>query len=354
MRASTPINNDRKPQWGSLTRRPSGNPEWLSDCLLARSGRDAIASLIRKSAEWTEVRTVALPAYCAEGLISGFRSQGVGTVFYALNQNLGVNTDDLAELLGRTHCDALVLMHPLGAPLSHPVDHGGMLVLEDRSHFLPIDTSSGRPLVAERDRWTLVSLPKLIGVPDGGIIVPPKGETLISTNDSEDWRYLIRRCVELSGPGGRLTNKIVDPYRRIRATTGEPFGMSRLSRELLWRTDLAQIALQRTANWNRLFDEITPSISRAADTRLDQAAIPFGFPLLVDDGTKTAQNLAAHGIRAVRLANRWDLAANSRLSTAAKESLHACLTQHLILPTNERLTSEQVKRMIEAINEAEI
>ena len=241
--------------------------------------------------------TVWIPSFVCESVPDAARAAGTHARFYAVDEGL---TPDLGAWIDEVAADDLVVIvdffgFPGDRELAAAVRARGALVLEDASQSL-LSSHSGSlgDLVAYSPR-------KFVGVPDGGVLsvradglrlaLPPLEPP--PTAWSEVAHAAVRERADFDAHGGQR-----DWFSHFQKAESEaPVGavaMSDDSRDLLFTAfDYATIGANRRANFSRLLRRLGDI---ALFKTLDDATVPLGFPICVDDRESVIGRLRAHDI----------------------------------------------------------
>ncbi|MEM9761403.1 MAG: hypothetical protein AAF968_02630 [Pseudomonadota bacterium] len=146
--------------------------------------------------------------------------------------------------------------------------------------------------------WRLYSPRKLVGVPDGGLLVPTGSQTLPCAPEEPP----------LAALQGALAPKLARMERPMENALWHPMnqaqeaahavtcrGMSALSRRLLGLVDVERLSARRRENFGILAESLG---DWAVITDPDPAFVPFGFPVRLPAGQRdrVAQRLYAQNI----------------------------------------------------------
>jgi len=345
--------------------------EWLTGVhdvlgrhLLVRLGRDALTLGI----EWLGLRpgaTVLMPSSLCAVAIAPFLRAGLKVRLYRVDDQLNLDFDDISRKLDRSVC-ALYLNHYLGRPSQADrarklCDEAKIKLIEDCAHTL-LGRVGGREVGTFGD-IAIYSLRKFLSIPDGGALrfnakggepTPPRRHAIGATfRDQSRWALvgLAARNL-LPSPIGFRRRDWIDRYLAFEDVIAldadiVPRTISPLSRELVARSDLSEIARARRENFDRWRILLTalPQL-RPLFPGFDGGECPYGFPILVKERRELITHLAAHGI----LAEPTILPPYySAVATAAwKErfvGIEALAQDMVTLPVHQGLTTAVVDRI---------
>lgn len=299
------------------------------------SARAALAWLLRRKS----IRRLWLPAYICPELADAALNAGAELAFYPVGDRLMPDTAMLgAHLL---EGDAVLGVAYFG--FSPPSDflrlaatRPDVLWIEDRAQAFD-------PGASPWGDWVVYSPRKLLGVPDGGLLVSYRQQLAEPPlQPSTELAFMSPALLRLEDPDESDHRRWYARYRTIeQAVTASPESMSRLSCELLRRLDAAAISAARRRNFaslSRAFSSIAlPSPAEPS------SAVPFGLPIRVNDAAAIAGKLAEAGIFCAR---HWSALPSDPDAFAAEHRLARSL---LTLPCDQRYGEAEMRRIIDAV-----
>lgn len=316
----------------------------LSDpCLAFANARSAFAALL----EAVGGRPIWLPAYiCPEfaAVVPHDRLR-----WYPIEDDLSpcvpflehwVRSDDLVlgvDFFGRP---------PNAAFLAFVAGHPRILFVEDCAQA--IDT--GQPAWGD---WRLFSPRKLVGVPDGGLLVAcsVRAETFVpSASVSPDFAEAVTWAMpQLSRFEDRdeLSNEIWHTLNQAKeaALTVSASRISRLSWELLGLFDVDTIGVARRRNFEVLA-ALLPELALLKEA--SPSFVPLGFPVCIPAGRRTPVREVLHRHR-IFPSVHWE-GLRSPAATFARE--HTLADQLLTLPCDHRYGPADMERVAIVLREA--
>jgi dTDP-4-amino-4,6-dideoxygalactose transaminase len=311
---------------------------------------------------------VLLPAYVPEGLFAPFKHLGCPIVLYPLDENLDPLWAELEELLLIHGPSLAVIIHYYGlekdsqrfAELCHRYQ---TRVMEDMAHVLP---GQACPLGQAGD-FVLYSQNKVIGVPDGGVLVC-RSVALVPMpvrfhGDFRRYVYFAQQMALLlivtasrRFGSGRwlvwvrlLTGPFLNSYRTLMAYYTQPHRASCLTRWLLRHSDWDGWSAERRAHAEQYANGLDPQTFRRLGRAFAPGSGPFGYPVLVQNRDGLRQHLAEKGIAGSNLTPRWDFIPSGERHK--HPDAVAVLDRHFLFPTAQGLSSEEVACVIVAANE---
>ena len=310
---------------------PDGAQSWLLHN--ARSALHALWEQLRPGRIW-------LPAYICTDVASAI-SHGTETRYYPLDRSLVPSADFLAtEIRSGDH---VLGVDYFGRPV--PAEFQSLVRarpdvgwIEDRAQALdPGESAWGD--------WVLYSPRKVVGVPDGGILVAhrkplPSLATIAPTDFSFVLPYLERFEDDRETDNARW-------YAHYRHTESAlqvgRLSMSRISLAILAASDIHEDADRRRRNYQALHERLG-EWALFPDSSVSYA--PLGFPLQVKSGMALSEYLAARRIFAAR---HWPALPSDPRQFA---DAHSMAEKLVTLPCDYRYSEQDMRRVADTVREA--
>ena len=296
---------------------------------------DAHYFFFARNAIWHTVKMLGLqgaevlvPSYHHGVEVEALIDAGAEVSFYRIGEKLEVDFQDLERRI-TSKTKALYLIHFAGFPgpvreMKQLAEKHGLPLIEDCALSL-FSMDGDAPLGVTGD-VAIFCLYKLLPVPNGGALVfngrdrcdmselpPPKGSTTFSLVSSS----LLRNMALRGGKPGRTLRKLALGMGKstMRAskithvsTDAQHFnrndvnlGISWITKRLMFRQNVAEIAEKRRRNYQYLLDGLR-DVSTPLFESLPPGNVPLFYPLMVQDNRATVARLLARGIEAV---NFW-------------------------------------------------
>lgn len=303
----------------------------------ATSALAALVAHLRPGAVWLPGFFCAWPV---QAVPQGLRR------FYPLGPDLQPDRDGLRSVRPGDMVLATDLFGRAPGPAwrAFVADHPGVTFVEDRAHALDPGQTWGD--------WQLFSIRKVLGVPEGGFLVPAtaraRGQALPGPRVPPDPARVVERLLPmLSRAEAPDLNRLWHPLHQVAEAgqTASPHRISRFSRDLAFSLNPASAIAARKANYAHLADAL-PDLALLGDPRPGFA--PLGFPLRLpaDRRDSIQDHLARHRIFA---AVHWrDLAAPQEARFAGD---HALAAQSLTLPVDPGLDGADLDRVVATLRE---
>jgi hypothetical protein len=298
----------------------------------ARTARGAFAHLIA----YLQPQRVWLPAYICREMASAVNPALLR--FYPLDDQLSPDCSAIRD--GVKTGDLVVAVNYFGSPPAASfrrlaTERPDVEWLEDRAQAL---WTVGDPW----GKWQLYSPRKLLGVPDGGLLVRHETvdgpEQITGPVDAAIAEPEIMRFEDERGSDNAAWYAAF--RAREAALTAEALPSSRLTRSLLERIAIGPLVALRKRNHALISESLS---SLAAWPAREDAGAPFGFVISVDDAGVLAARLAAERFFCAR---HWAILPSDADVFAGE---HALSRRLLTLPCDHRYEECDIKRLVEAV-----
>jgi hypothetical protein len=300
----------------------------------AWTARAALARLI----EATQPRRVWMPAYiCRELACAG---PGASLRFYPLDAELSPDVRFLRRHVAAG--DLALVADYFGWPPKQEVidlaaERPEVTWVEDRAQCLWTAQPPWAP-------WLLFSPRKVVGVPDGGLLIARPGADLVSPpSDCADASLALPELMRFEDAGETENTKWHAAFSAREARfSAAPLPLSRLTSALLQRLPIGPLIDARRKNFAFLADRLSPY---RAWSKPHSGIAPFGLPIIVADAAALASALAEERLFCAR---HW---APSSLASEAAEfpREHALASRLLTLPCDHRYDEAALTRLVDAV-----
>ena len=367
--------------WASFSRRRTVVPPSILESphrLFTTSGRASIA-LALKALGIKQGDRVLVPTYHCPTMIAPAVRLGADPLFFPTDAEGNVCLDSL-RAVDLTRTKAMLAVHYFGIPkpMAHVrefCDAHGIALIEDCAHTM-FGEVEGRPVGAWGD-FAIASLTKFFPIPEGGCLVSASRDLTPDALESRGLKIEIKALVDLIEPGahyGRLpgVNKLLttviaakrlvrNAMRPSRATmvpgkTEEDSltdfdtlpvlgNLTATSRWVVESVDRSRIVSIRRRNYLMLAQRLgeLPG-ARVLYPRLPDGAVPYVFPLWVDDPDMKYSALKAAGVPLFRWDRLWPGTASIAGDWGLKWSRHI-----FQLPCHQDLTMADLDWLVETL-----
>ncbi len=295
------------------------------------TARAALCALLKAR----RARRIWLPAYACSALAQAASSAGVEICWYGVDDCLSADEARLAEGL-RSGDVALVIAYfgqsPASGLLALAASRPDVLWIEDRAQALAVDG----PTWAE---VALYSPRKLVGAPDGGLLV---GRGALPTPESSASPVnAAPQLARLADPKGLAPETWYPGFQAQEAAfDATPLAMSELTREVLEGINPAPLVLRRRENFAALAEALK---DYGLWPDLEIAFAPMVFPVRIADRDEVVRRMAAERIYC---AHHWP-----DLPSPAEDfpGVHALNAELLSIPCDHRYGAEDMARVAEKL-----
>lgn len=293
-------------------------------------------SALRYLLEATSPEKIWLPAFICKEVLQAV-PKSIKVEYFNINNELSPNINLLDENLSPGDCVLAVdyFGRGIGSEAAEFVkNRPDVLWIEDRAQAID-------PAESPWGDWLLYSPRKVVGVPDGGLLVGQGTQIPVPDYDPiEDADFMIPSLIRSELAVGADTSGAYEKYaateKRMRAGRTR---MSRLSMAVLSSVDAAKIIEKRKRNYRALAAALM-EFSLLGDSTVDDA--PFGFPVRVPECNRIWSELRAKGIFAAR---HW------RELPSPKSAFpweHELSCEIMTLPVDQRYGEEEMQRINQA------
>lgn len=327
------------------------------ECRLVHNGRAALLTALRDACCGAKLSDVWLPSYLCASMVQPFQQSGLEVHYYQVDSHLVPVEGPWALTVG--HDSVVLYVNYFGFPVSATAqglaqqqhDRGAVTIL-DMTHSLFNIAPDEMPY----SNYTVASLRKWIGLPDGGLIWKRGSRFSIPLDvDSTDGGFGRARLVAGLMKGlycdGILSQK--DGYRALfgmaediadGCTAAVP--MSRVSRTMWGQLDAASIVCARRANYAVLASGMSRlRCLHLLEEALPQGVCPLGCPVVSPYRDDLRIFLTSHS---VYCPIHWQLPDEVKTGFPVSQSLSATI---LTLPCDQRYTTRDMDRVVSLLME---
>lgn len=251
------------------------------------TGRSAIYLALKAIIEQGGIKEAWLPRYCCESVIIPFNQLGFRVHYYSMGEDLK-KPDILAKRLkGAT----FLFINYFGKKNTAVINW--LKSLNKKDDFFIIEDCVQATLsnnVGNIGHFVVYGYRKFLPQPDGAALVynKPINYTLDEPNESFISEKTIGKVLrENNGDANVFLDLFLKAENRINQSV-IPRKMSRVSRFLLERTDLNEVASLRRANWFYLMEMLKSLSSEIKPLfhELEEGEVPLGLPVKVSPGKR--------------------------------------------------------------------
>lgn len=327
--------------------------------LLAESGRSALrAALSCWMSEKRRVSRFLLPIYLCSAVLQPFKELGIACDFYRIGSNLDIDWEDAARKLNSGLYSGFLYICYFGSSVHSAPPVGffdqwpNVTIIEDLAQAL-LSRGAGC-----RGDYTIYSLRKWVGVPDGGaVIVSSRNKVPTLSNCRLDFvkerlvafelrcRYRLERLRSKES----YLKRFRDAEGILETDRGGALGISALSVRILRTTNFRHIATARRQNFKYLMTHFP--VARGVDPlsmTWAKSDVPLGFPVVCSRRDWLRNELRKNGIYCPV---HWILpeVIRSLPDASSANALSDCL---LTLPCDQRYTEDDMEYIVSCLKSA--
>jgi len=332
----------------NVRKKTGENHLWEEACLF-RSGRDALRMLAKKL--YPAHTRAFIPALSCVSMVSPFRQNGIGVVYYPLKRDF---TADYGFLDGRLRDgDIVVYMDYFGIPTARAHEErrhyfsrkkkqlDGLVTIDDRTHSLRRAAKAN--FSAD---YMLFSVRKWASFPDGGLLLSREPFAAACDPYDSTYRDLKKRAMDLKSEYLQTGNaqakrefiRLFQQAEQGLSAENRVIGMSEPSAQLLKTIDFAKVETQRRQNAGVLFRmlyeySLLPEVLEG----------PLFFPVMAEHQKAAQQYLAKNGIYCPVI---WPLQGDARGVCGVCEDIAGRM---LAVPCDQRYSIQEMEYIGEKI-----
>lgn len=317
--------------------------------------REALFAMAR-SLEKTE-KTVLLPAYTCDTVITPFKELGWKCFYYNINLDLRIETQSVLDLYDRYH-PALIVVHPYYGKDLNEEEIGLLDDVHKKGCLVAVDLTQ---CIFSSQRLTCVdyylgSYRKWHAIPDGGYLEPRNGMFISDADLQENEEYVLlqRDAMYLRGLYFKTGNEELKNISRRMNKKADgmveshilPHKMSALALDLLKETNSENNQRRRFLNYRYLLDNIKEKddCKILCNSMEEVTTAPLYFMLYVENRSELQRKLAGHHIYAPVL---WPVVYEEVLVNDTVKNLY----EHLLaIPIDQRYDEKDMQKVVELIN----
>jgi dTDP-4-amino-4,6-dideoxygalactose transaminase len=327
-----------------------------SSFITFRSGREALVALIR--AKRLAGETVLLPGHLPEGIYAPFALCKCKILFYPLDRYGNADIPQVVSLLNEAKIlpRLAVFIHYFGvfrniAEFFNALTPYNIPILEDLAHTYFLTDSS----IGNYGKYVLFSLPKIVGVTDGGVLVV-KEEPLLNcrlTSNLPALIYSLLKKISLAFASNcqwlkvhSLLNRL--SYDILMSYFMRPTPQSHHARRNWEKIDHDFIICKRRQHAT-IYKLNLVNNNVLCDPNLDIIRdVLMGFPVFSAYRDKLEQHLLSHGVKPLKFTHKWGFLPEPKV----KEFSGTCMFRdnHLLLPLNHNLRESDIHKVVSIVN----
>lgn len=319
-----------------------------------RSGRDSLR-LVASTLSENGCREVLLPCYCCESMESPFVDAGMKVQYYQIQEGLKLDIADIESKLSDTSHAVLLYMDYYAIPsvgssvLQDLKQKYSLTLIKDATHdWLDYDLKD-RALL---DDFTIVSLRKWAGLPEGGLVfssvypltAAPESDGVYGTRRSEAMRLKLEYLENGDVSSKPVYLKKLGDCNSLLDELHETASMGELSRALCGGVDWVMVAAVRRKNAAALAEGLEQlGISHYYQQDTAPLWVPF-VPKCNRDALQAAMNL-----RDLYCPYLWSIPGMAKGCSIFVDHF---VSEMLCLPCDQRYDEGDMRAMIKILAES--
>lgn len=295
------------------------------------NGRGALKALLKN-----KVKRIWLPSYLCHHVHDTCQTIGVPVLFYPVSSILVPDSTFLEDHIKAGDCvlSLCYFGHPISPHLQDLAHHHpDIMWIEDRAQALHPQWEKSS------FDYILYSPRKLLGVPDGALVITQgrKEPPSYPSGSLSDFSFMIPALWRWEDQEGKDRSQWFQSYQNVEASQkADPLPMSQMTQYILHHTSAEFLMKTRQKNYNFLWDSLKEFCLWSDPTG---EAVPFSFPVFMENSSKILEYLYHHKIFAAR---HW-----SSLPCPSSFGDSHELSRHLFsLPCDHRYTLKDMKRVV--------
>lgn len=302
-------------------------------------------------------KTVLIPAYTCQTVITPFEEAGWKCQYYAIKKDLRIDIQSLSELTNK-YSPSMIVVHPFfGMELNHQ-EEVALQQISEKGVKIVLDLTQ---CIFSQKRYLFVtyivgSYRKWFPIPDGGFMERNIHMTMISQPQQENNDFTEREIAAMYLRGQYFSNgeqrtkeisiRLSKAADHIAEGNIKPHKMSQIAYNLLRQEDREVNQKCRYKNYSHLFQCVHESnrVTKVCKNLLEVTTAPLYFTIYVDN-RKELQCLLAHD--AIYAPIIWPVEDEKVLINDDVKYIYNHL---LAIPCDQRYNEEDMQRVIEIIN----
>lgn len=324
-------------------------------------GRFAIDLALKDLSKDLKNKRALIPAYTCETVIQPFLDNSFEVFYYEVDKNLNVKISEINRLIKK---------HEIEVVLLQPMFGFNTIVLDENILDIKIILDNTQGYFSKTkfnfQDYTIVSLRKWFGIPDGAILTKNKGKLELNLSYVEDeYAKLALKAFNAKYNYLFLDNiskkTFREAYQRLKHSLSNKnvnSSMSNLSKKIIRLEDFEFLKKQRRQNFNSLLEYFKDNnqISEEMDIRpvfkeLGEGTVPLYFPLYINENKRNLvqKYMAENNIYCPVI---WPIPKNLDQSKISEE-IKWIYNHILVIPIDQRYNENDINYIIHKLIDLE-
>jgi dTDP-4-amino-4,6-dideoxygalactose transaminase len=302
-------------------------------------------------------KTVLIPAYTCQTVITPFEEAGWKCEFYSIRRDLRIDADNLLVAVEKYH-PSLVVAHPYFGMDLNVGEIKALMAIKEQGIAVVLDltqclfTANQYPFAS----FVVASYRKWMPIPDGGYLKNLNGKVKICQPKSENEEFTDRELAAMYLRGQYFANgeqrtkdisiRLSKSADHLADSNTAPHKMSQVAYNLMQNENLEVNQQRRFENYTYLYQYIRESdkVTKVCKNINDVTTAPLYFTIFVDDRPSLQRQLAQDAVYAPVI---WPIEDERVLTNDEVKYIYDHI---LAIPIDQRYDVEDMKRVVEIIN----
>lgn len=338
-----------------INQAESEQVQYTDDRLYYSLCREALGDIAHALGETS--KTVLIPAYTCQTVITPFEEVGWQCEYYSIKRNLRIDLKGLDNAIAK-HKPSLLVVHPyFGMDLKEEelvalngIKEKGIAIVLDLTQCL--FSTNPYPFAS----FIVASYRKWMPIPDGGYLINNTDSVKIQQPETENGEFTDREIAAMYlrgqyfGNEEQRTKAISIRLSKAADHTADsnimPHKMSQVAYNLMAKEDLDTIQKRRFSNYTYLFNHIRESekVTKVCHNMAAVTTAPLYFTIFVQDRPSLQRLLAQDSIYAPVI---WPVEDERVL---IDDEIKYIYEHILAIPCDQRYDEDEMRRAVEIIN----
>ena len=302
-------------------------------------------------------KTVLIPAYTCQTVITPFEETGCKCEYYSIRRNLRIDTDNLWRAV-KKHNPSLVVVHPYFGMDLNEVEMKTLIAIKEQGIAIVLDFTQCIFSVKHYPfaSFIVASYRKWMPIPDGGYLKNMTSNVKIIQPEAENDEFTDRELAAMYLRGqyfGNGEQRTKDISIRLSKSADHladsnitPHKMSQIAFNLMSEEDFEANQRIRYMNYSFLFQNVKESdrVLKVCKNINEVTTAPLYFTIYVDDRPSLQRQLAKDAIYAPVI---WPVEDERVLINDEVKYIYDHI---LAIPIDQRYDEEDMMRAVEIIN----
>jgi hypothetical protein len=280
------------------------SPYWINEWgnnVLTTSGRGAISLMLKQVENKVLSKTVLIPAYTCESIITPFIREGYTCYFYDIDNNIEPSNESLETFCGE-RIGIFLHMGYFGFPTNknlhnyiNQLKRKGTIIVEDLTHTI----FSKYKRCTENDYY-IASLRKWTGLPSGGFLASRVSDIQGCLDAETSFSNIREEALMIKGEYIKSNNRelkqrylhMFEEAEFILDNDLKPYSIDRISNTIINELDINELIEKRKKNFMFLLNALKGIEGvKPIFNEIPDAICPLFFPVYIDKGREKFKKL---------------------------------------------------------------